>query len=51
MEYLNILIPLAIVAVAVWYLYRKIIVTKGCSCGSSSCADKTEKNRDDDKSS
>ncbi len=23
-----------IVAVAVWYLYRKLVVQKGCSCGS-----------------
>jgi hypothetical protein len=45
MELLNILIPLAVVAVAVWYLYRKIIVRKGCSCGSSDCADKVKKEK------
>ncbi len=34
----------AIVAIAVWYLYRKLVVNKGCSCGSSSsCAGKTGK--------
>jgi len=42
MELWDILVTGAIVVIAVWYLYRKIVVSKGCSCGtSSSCAAKT----------
>ena len=43
MELWDILVTGAIVVIAVWYLYRKIVVNKGCSCGSSSCAAKTGK--------
>lgn len=32
-----------IVVIAVWYLYRKLVVNRGCTCSSSSsCAAKTK---------
>lgn len=37
MEILDYLLTGAIVVVALWYLYRKIVVNKGCGCGASSC--------------
>ncbi len=40
MEILDYLLTGGVVAVAFWYLYRKFVVSKGCSCGSSSCATK-----------
>ena len=37
MNILDILITAAVVAVAVWYLYRTYFVKKGCSCGTDNC--------------
>ncbi len=52
MELLDIVITAAIVLVALWYLYRKIIVTRGCSCdSSSSCAKKEKHPRHNEKES
>jgi len=42
MQLWDYLISGVIVSIAVWYLYRKFVVNKGCTCGSSSsCARKT----------
>jgi len=35
MQLLDLLLTGAVLAVALWYLYRKFVVRKGCSCGSS----------------
>ncbi|HIP83019.1 MAG TPA: hypothetical protein EYH19_05525 [Desulfocapsa sulfexigens] len=35
MKLWDLVFTVAIVVIAVWYLYRKFVVNKGCSCGSS----------------
>ncbi len=37
MEFAEIIIAVGAFGLAAWYLYRKIVVTKGCSCGKSGC--------------
>lgn len=34
MEILDYIIMGAIVIAALWYLYRKLVVNRGCTCGS-----------------
>ncbi len=41
MKFWDILLTGTVVAVAVWYLYRKFVVSKGCSCGSGCCSNKS----------
>ncbi len=38
MEIGEIIIALGAFGLALWYLYRKFVVTKGCSCGNKSCS-------------
>lgn len=33
----DLLLTGAIVALAVWYLYRRFTASRGCTCGSASC--------------
>ncbi|MBM9538722.1 hypothetical protein [Desulfobulbus alkaliphilus] len=40
MQFWDYLLTGAALAIAVWYLYRRIVASRGCSCGcsASSCA-------------
>jgi len=33
----EVILSLVVFAGALYYLYRKIVVTRGCSCGNSGC--------------
>jgi len=37
MKLWDLLLTGTIVAIAVWYLYRRFTANRGCTCGSSSC--------------
>ena len=40
MQLWDILLTGGVVALAVWYLYRKFVIQGGCSCGNGRCAGK-----------
>ncbi len=37
MHFWDIVVPTAVVVIAVWYLYGKLVVKGGCSCGNGGC--------------
>lgn len=41
MDIFDLLLTGGVVAVALWYLYRKLVRQKGCSCGSGGCGART----------